>query len=477
MAMECKKTTDDNFESKQAKNKSKVQELFKRFDLNQRGKLDRSELSKVLKEVDAATWTDESIHKLFDAIAANAVSEISFTEFLEWACSPNDALFWGLSEALLNAPDVESEPLLFYERLRREASARGDDAWDLEDDDAIGMIPPTPSAGSRGRHAAWGTFTCTRSRGGGITALSLAPAPPALDLARAVSTASSEAGERFEGTQSALGAVHGKTMTWVRGEELGRGTMGTVFRALDQSNGEVIAVKQVDESDEKFTSALENELEICCTLRHPCIVSFLGHDRINDNLYIYLEYMAGGSLADVLRQFGALDESLISDYTRAVTKGLRYLHDQHPKVLHRDIKGGNVLVGLNCEVKLADFGCSKRLDGSMAQTMRGSVPWMAPEVIMASGYGRRADMWSLGCLVIEMATAAPPWGKLDNLMLALRKIGMSTETPPIPDSLSADCKDFVSICVQRDPKERMLAADALEHRFLREDVVLEPLDE
>merc|ERR1712048_1485059 len=179
-------------------------------------------------------------------------------------------------------------------------------------------------------------------------------------------------------------------------------------------------------------------------LAHPHIVSYLGHDYIDNALYIYLEYMAGGSVAQVLSQFGSFDESLIATYARELLEGLEYLHTRQPVVLHRDIKGANILVGLDCKVKLSDFGCSKRTADTLSQSLRGSIPWMAPEVIQQTGYGRRSDVWSLGCVVIEMATAQHPWGSFDNPMAAMVKIGMSHATPPLPDNVSEICRDFIS---------------------------------
>eukprot|EP00931_Biecheleriopsis_adriatica_P090153 TRINITY_DN64183_c0_g1_i1.p1 TRINITY_DN64183_c0_g1~~TRINITY_DN64183_c0_g1_i1.p1 ORF type:complete len:491 (+),score=115.65 TRINITY_DN64183_c0_g1_i1:40-1512(+) len=474
------KTTDEAAVKKKEKD---VRDVFNRLDQNKDSKIDRVELAKVLRKLDPETWTEKKADELFEAIDANSDNEIGFNEFLEWAFSPNDSLFWTLVKQLKRGevPDADHELSLLCEQLEMDASLRNDGDWDDDEDELPGLdeLKPKLTASGKGK-LAWGSFSLSRGPGGGIKALSLSitaatTTPPTLSMSSTFSEMTAR-GPGLNDTQSARGSIHGRDFTWLRGEELGRGTMGTVYKALDQKSGEIIAVKQVDESDEKFTAALENELDICSALRHPCIVSLLGHDRLDGSLFLYLEFMPGGSLSEVLSQFGKLEESLVSEYTRSVTKGLNYLHEQEPKVLHRDIKGGNVLLGLNCEAKLADFGCSKRVDGSLAHTMRGSVPWMAPEVIMRSGYGRRADIWSLGCLVIEMATAASPWGKLDNLLFALRKIGMSSELPPMPESLSPEGKEFISKCVIRNPTERWRASDALRHSFLREDVTLENVD-
>merc|ERR1712039_694191 len=128
-------------------------------------------------------------------------------------------------------------------------------------------------------------------------------------------------------------------------------------------------------------------------------------------LYIYLEYMPGGSLAQVLAQYGPLEEALMVPYTRELLEGLEYLHTRKPPVVHRDVKGANILVSIDCHMKLSDFGCSKRTVDTWSLTMKGSIPWMAPEVIKHTGYGRSADIWSFGCVIIEMGFGRSPWGK------------------------------------------------------------------
>lgn len=270
------------------------------------------------------------------------------------------------------------------------------------------------------------------------------------------------------------GVVRGAAFSWVRGEVIGRGMLGTVYKALDQQNGQLMAVKEVyfdsqDRSDDKFRAALQNEISLYKDLKHPHIVSYLGDDYISGRLYIYLEFMAGGSIAQVLSQFGAFDEALIARYMRNLVEGLEYLHTRDPPILHRDIKGANILVGVDGTVKLSDFGCSKRSDRTAVHTLRGSVPWMAPEVMKEQGYGRKADIWSLGCVLIEMSTASSPWGHFDNCLAAMVRIAMSQETPPIPEHLSESCRRFTELCTKRTPEERPNATDLLAHEFLSGD--------
>eukprot|EP00929_Paragymnodinium_shiwhaense_P074350 TRINITY_DN38041_c0_g1_i1.p1 TRINITY_DN38041_c0_g1~~TRINITY_DN38041_c0_g1_i1.p1 ORF type:complete len:496 (+),score=144.57 TRINITY_DN38041_c0_g1_i1:64-1551(+) len=464
-----------------------ILQLFKKFDLNGDGTLDCSDLGRVLAAADPKVWTKDRVSSLFETMRKDANSRIAFQEFLEWAWLPNErhqpfqaaleelkagqgkkvvapAVPKELPQPTLGRIQSDASELMTCDALMKKAADRSDnDYWDQDEDDLdaslenLEMLADAPPANKK----AWAGLTCTRGATG-VTALQL-------DL----KTQAAANGKALEATLSGKDAVHGSELVWVRGELLGRGTMGSVYRALDQRTGEVIAVKEVnfDETkaaEKRYQEALENELDICGALRHPRIVSILGHDRIDGSLFVYMEYMAGGSLQQVLQDFGALDEScLIATYTREVVEGLEYLHGQKPSVLHRDIKSGNILVGLDCKVKLADFGCSKRTDDSMQKTMRGSIPWMAPEVVMNRGYGSKADIWSLGCVVIEMATAKLPWGGFDNPMLAMRKIGMSKLTPPVPDTLSTAAASFIEGCCQRDPKERCTAKEALTHDFLK----------
>lgn len=243
-----------------------------------------------------------------------------------------------------------------------------------------------------------------------------------------------------------------------------------------------MAVKEVllqsGEEDDRFRASLQNEVDLYKDLRHPNIVSYLGNDLIGGRLCIYLEYMPGGSLSQLLSQFGALDEPLAATYMRNLLEGLNYLHTRDPCVLHRDIKGANILVGMHSTVKLTDFGCSKRTSGTgtAAHTLRGSVPWMAPEVMRGVSYGRRADIWSLGCVLIEMCTGDKPWGHFDNCLAAMVKIAMSDETPKVPAHLSEQGRDFVTRCTRRTPEERPDASQLLAHGFVEGVMDISDLD-
>lgn len=274
------------------------------------------------------------------------------------------------------------------------------------------------------------------------------------------------------------------------GDVVGTGSFGVVYRARVDSTGQLVVVKVVavdahDKLSLAHVEALENELNLLQSFQHARIVRYLGHERISgridglsishqdegEKLLVICEYMPGGSVASAIRQFGPFDEKAIALHTRQILEGLGFLHEN--RVCHRDLKCDNVLIDVNGSCKLADFGCSKRLDISpegatmIMKSMKGSIPWMAPEVLMGQGYGRSSDVWALGCVVLEMALGRNPWGHFDNIMQAMYRIGMGTKGPEIPDSLSEQCKSFVNRCLTRDPKGRPTVLELLEDPFVR----------
>lgn len=261
---------------------------------------------------------------------------------------------------------------------------------------------------------------------------------------------------------------------WIKGAPIGSGSHGCVFKALDKQSGRLFAVKRgiVDdnsEDDKKYKDRLMEELRISKDLQHPNIVATLGFEMSKNCLSIYLEYVPGGSVASLLSEFGPLSDRLLRDSAAGLVEGLDYLHSRDPPVVHRDIKGANILVDLDFCVKLADFGCSKRSDVTTSFTTIGSIPWMAPEVVQQQdGHGRKADVWSLGCALIEMASAEKPWGKgaFENVMYALRHIAEPGNIPPIPDALDEEGEEFVRGCLNRDPEKRPKAAHLRNYSFV-----------
>ncbi|XP_041087475.1 mitogen-activated protein kinase kinase kinase 3 [Polyodon spathula] len=260
-------------------------------------------------------------------------------------------------------------------------------------------------------------------------------------------------------------------VNWRRGKLLGQGAFGRVYLCYDVDTGRELAAKQVQfdpESPEtsKEVSALECEIQLLKNLRHERIVQYYGclRDKADKTLTIFMEYMPGGSVKDQLKAYGALTENVTRKYTRQILEGMSYLHSN--MIVHRDIKGANILRDSAGNVKLGDFGASKRLQticmsGTGIRSVTGTPYWMSPEVISGEGYGRKADVWSLGCTVVEMLTEKPPWAEFE-AMAAIFKIATQPTNPQLPSHISDHCRDFLKR-IFVEAKHRPSAEELLRH--------------
>ncbi|KAG6481151.1 hypothetical protein ZIOFF_057746 [Zingiber officinale] len=240
---------------------------------------------------------------------------------------------------------------------------------------------------------------------------------------------------------------------WRRGELIGCGAFGHVYMGMNLDSGELLAVKQA------HIRELEEEVKLLKNLSHPNIVRYLGTTREEETLNIFLEFVPGGSISSLLGKFGSFPEAVCyKNVYQAAVAGAR---------------GANILVDNKGCIKLADFGASKQVAKlatiNAAKSMKGTPYWMAPEVILQTGHSFSADIWSVGCTVIEMATGKPPWSQQYQEVAALFHIGTTKSHPPIPEHLSSGAKDFLLKCLQKEPKLRPTASDLLQHPFVTKE--------
>ena len=268
--------------------------------------------------------------------------------------------------------------------------------------------------------------------------------------------------------------IKGKLFSWVVGDILYESGNSTIYKAFNINDGKIFVVKKYNCLNGIKCENYINEVKIYENLNHPNIIKYIFSEQINNYYFLYLEYIAGGSIKNMIDQFGGFNERLIRKYTKQILVGLKYLHDN--KIIHRDIKCANLLIGDKGTIKLTDFGCSKKISLKLSKkdsssneeyctSLKGTIPWCAPEVICHKKYGKKADIWSLGCTLIEM-TGHQPWGNIDNIYQVMNKIGKSNLTPEIPDYLSNNFKDFLELCFKREPKKRANLKTLIKHNFI-----------
>ncbi|KAJ1326312.1 cell division control protein CDC15 [Microdochium nivale] len=250
------------------------------------------------------------------------------------------------------------------------------------------------------------------------------------------------------------------------GECIGKGAFGSVYKAIHWGTGEAVAVKQIKMVNlpKSELRMIEAEIDLLKNLNHDNIVKYIGFVKTADCLNIILEYCENGSLHSICKAYGKFPENLVGVYMTQVLQGLHYLHDQG--VIHRDIKGANILTTKDGKVKLADFGVStSTLAGPDKEAQVVGTPyWMAPEIIELSGATPASDIWSLGCTVIELLQGKPPYHHLQ-AMPALFAI-VNDDHPPLPEGVSSAARDFLMQCFQKDPNLRVSAKKLLKHNWI-----------
>jgi len=272
---------------------------------------------------------------------------------------------------------------------------------------------------------------------------------------------------------------------------LGEGSFGAVFRAKYKVTNAIVAVKIIPNANDSETDKMMSEIDILSRCDSPFIVDYMGcfvtppGKKLEcsngftidpDCLCIIMEYCDRGSILDFIESAGGMagyaeGEEVIRAVCASIVLGLEYLHGV-ANVCHRDIKAGNVLLTSQGEVKLADFGVSAELTNTLnkRKTVVGSPFWMAPEVIRESHYDGRADVWSLGITVIEMAEGEPPHANLHPMRAIFIIPTMPSPTLADPDAWSPEMLDFIQCCCKKDPSQRYDSARLSSHTFIKRDV-------
>lgn len=233
---------------------------------------------------------------------------------------------------------------------------------------------------------------------------------------------------------------------------------------MNKTTGENVAIKIIDlDATNDEIEDIQKEVHLQKALNSPNIVQLYGSFVVGSELWIIMEFLSGGSVAELLKA-GVFEEVQISIILRDVLKALVYLH-QSGKI-HRDIKGANILVTDKGDVKLADFGVSGQISNTMSKknTFVGTPYWMSPEVIKQTGYNNKVDIWSLGITTIEMAKGEPPYSNIKP-MSALFLIPQNIP-PTLEGNYSKNFKEFVSLCLTKDPLKRPSAKELLNHKFI-----------
>ncbi|XP_030574087.1 mitogen-activated protein kinase kinase kinase kinase 5 isoform X2 [Archocentrus centrarchus] len=254
-------------------------------------------------------------------------------------------------------------------------------------------------------------------------------------------------------------------------QRVGSGTYGDVYKARNIKTGELAAVKVIKLEPGDDFSIIQQEIFMVKECKHHNIVAYFGSYLCREKLWICMEYCGGGSLQDIYHVTGPLLEQQIAYVCRETLQGLGYLHSKGK--MHRDIKGANILLTDNGDVKLADFGVAAKITATIAKrkSFIGTPYWMAPEVAAVEkngGYNQLCDIWAVGITSIELAELQPPMFDLHPMRALFLMSKSSFQPPKLKDKnkWSAAFHNFIKVSLTKNPKKRPNAEKLLGHLFV-----------
>jgi len=250
------------------------------------------------------------------------------------------------------------------------------------------------------------------------------------------------------------------------GRPLGKGKFGNVYLAREKASKYIVALKVLFKSQlqkAQVEHQLRREIEIQSHLRHNNILRLFGYFYDESRVYLILEYAPRGELYKSLKQQenGRFSEQQSSQYIKQMADALKYCHSK--KVIHRDIKPENLLLDVNGNIKIADFGWSVHAPNSRRATMCGTLDYLPPEMIEGSMHDEKVDLWSLGVLTYEFLVGNPPFEAETNNETYRRITKVDLR---FPSHLSTDAKDLISRLLRKDPAERLGLEDVLKHQWI-----------
>ncbi|KAI8971775.1 Pkinase-domain-containing protein [Mycotypha africana] len=249
-------------------------------------------------------------------------------------------------------------------------------------------------------------------------------------------------------------------------KKVGKGAYGSVYKGIDTRSNKIIAIKVLNlDTEDDDVDDIQREISLLSQLTHAKsqnITPYYGSFLNDTKLWIIMDYAAGGSVRTIMKA-GNIEERYIAVITREVLLALSYLHRN--QIIHRDIKAANILLTAEGNVQLCDFGVAAS-NSFRRSTFVGTPYWMAPEVIReGSSYDFKADIWSLGITIYEMAMGNPPLSNVEPMRAV--SIIPKTAPPRLPDTFSQPIREFVESCLSEHPSERLNADELLKSKFIR----------